>query len=85
MSDTYLFIELFIHSFLNYFYFQRDDQRFCNPVGNMETKVSPQIITGYWCITVITVLKLYFRKDYLYFKCQILIENLLDEENQTCQ
>lgn len=48
-------VELFIYSFLNYFYFQGDDQLFCNPVGKMETKVSPQIITGDWCITVVTV------------------------------
>lgn len=58
-----IFIYLFIYSFLfflncnNFFFvFHVMTSVFCNPVGNMETKVSPQIITGHWCVTVITVL-----------------------------
>lgn len=42
----------------------------------METKVSPQIITGHWCITVITVRNSILKRD-LYFKCQNLIANCM--------
>lgn len=36
---------------------------FFNPVGNMETKVSAQMITGHWCIAVITVLNYILKKN----------------------
>lgn len=61
-SDDYLFQFSFLFFLTVIPSFFMRQPAFCNPVGRLktETKVSPQMITGNWCVTVITV------RDYIF-------------------